>query len=220
MAGTAPNATGSCDGGNGGHCYESPYQSFRVCLGPRATVIEGRRYNTLAKELEGRGPLSTHVKIDVEGSEWTILEQLLASDEDQDKIRTLDMEIHFGFRSASERDYDSWGERKRLEREVSIIEGLHRRFHVTGTTLETYRQGWRPDDDCPQQQCHEPIVHMAGGFSPQMFAVSFVNRKLATVARPTVRPLAPSYDASGAAPMARAPATPAPTSAPAAWVYY
>ena len=37
------------------------------------------------------------------GSEWTVLEQLLASDEDQAKIRTLDMEIHFGFRAASER---------------------------------------------------------------------------------------------------------------------
>eukprot|EP00972_Heterocapsa_arctica_P034464 5074451-Heterocapsa_arctica.AAC.1 len=37
MAGTAPNATGDCDYQNGGHCYESPYESFRVCLGPEAT---------------------------------------------------------------------------------------------------------------------------------------------------------------------------------------
>ena len=139
MAGTAPNATGPCDP-NRGHCYESPYRSFRVCLGPEATVIHGRRYNTLAKELEGRGPLSTHVKIDVEGSEWSILEQLLESDEDQDKVRTLDMEIHFGFRAASERAYDKWSEKKRLEREISIIERLNVRYIVTGTTLETYRQ--------------------------------------------------------------------------------
>ena len=36
-------------------------------------MIEGRQYNTLARELEGLRPLSAHVKIDVEGSEWTVL---------------------------------------------------------------------------------------------------------------------------------------------------
>ena len=107
-----------------------------------------------------------------------MLEQLLASEEDQAKVRTLDMEIHFGFRAASERAYDSWSEKKRLEREISIIEGLNKRFMVTGSTLEVYRQGWNPQGDCPQQQCSEPIVHLEGGFSPQMFALSYVNREI------------------------------------------
>jgi len=179
IAGTAPNGTGPCDK-NGGHCYEVPYQSFRICLGPRRTVVDGRKYDTLTSRLSGRGPLSTHLKIDVEGSEWTVLEQLLDNEDDMGKVRTLDMEVHFGFTPAS--DGEARGtEQERLERQVEVMERLQRRFWVTGSTLEEYRQGWRPTQDCPQQQCHEPVVHTSGGFSPQQFAVSYVSRDLVSV---------------------------------------
>jgi len=175
MAGTAPNATGKCDK-NGGHCYETWYKPFAVCLGPEKTEIQGRKYDTLAGHLRGRGRLSTHVKIDVEGSEWTVLEQFIASEADMARVRTLDMEIHFGFRAASEGKYDDLPEEQRITRQIKIIEGLRKRFYCTGTTLETYRQGWWPEKDCTVQQCHEPVLHTAGGFSPQMFAISFVNK--------------------------------------------
>jgi len=196
MSGKAPNATGPCRGGN--HCYETPYQSFRVCLGATKAKVEGRQYDTLSNALKSRGPLSTYVKIDVEGSEWTVLEQLGQNDEDQDKIRTLDMEIHFGFTAASEYQYNSWSQKQRITREITILEGLKRKFYVTGTTLEVYRQGWMPQQDCPKQQCNEPVVHLAGGFSPQMFAISFVNKDIVGVAdldeQPAPPPAAPSAD--------------------------
>jgi len=177
IAGTAPNGTG-CDGNvdSSSICYATPYQSFRVCLGAQAGVLEGRMYTTLADALAGRAPLSTHVKIDVEGSEWSILEQLLSSPSDLAKVRTLDMEVHFGFNAMSERPIQSSDEYTRLLREVRIMEELGRRMQVTGSTLEVYRQGWWPDQDCPMHNCGEPPVHTAGGFSVQQFAVSYVNR--------------------------------------------
>merc|ERR1719203_2584185 len=51
LAGTAPNATQACQWGQG-HCYEAPYESYRVCLGPEKTNIEGREFDTL----HNRGP--------------------------------------------------------------------------------------------------------------------------------------------------------------------
>lgn len=95
IAKTAPNGT-SCQGIQG-HCYETPYESFRICLGAKAGNISGRQYVTLQEHLVDRPPLSTHLKIDTEGTEWAILEQFLASPEDQDKVRTLEMEVHFSY---------------------------------------------------------------------------------------------------------------------------
>jgi len=173
---SAPNGT-DC-GKDDAHCYTMPYWSHRICLGAEAGRIEGRSYETLASHLRDRGPLSTHLKIDVEGSEWTVLEDLLKRDEDIAKIRSLDMEVHFGYNSASEAKYASLSEEERIDRQVKIFEGLAEKLVVTGTTIETYRQGWWPDKDCPTQNCHEPVVHLAGGWSPQMFAISYVNRQL------------------------------------------
>merc|ERR1712194_22481 len=175
LSGKAPNNTGPGGCKNtGGHCYEAPYWGYSICMGPEKGVdVDGRRYDTLHNHLKGHGPLSTHVKIDVEGSEWTVLEQFINSDEDQDKVRTLDMEIHFGFTAASESKYRSWSVQERIEREVKIIEGLQRRFYVTGSTLEVYRQGWGADKDCAGSQCNEEVVHLRGGFSPKMFALSY-----------------------------------------------
>lgn len=177
MAKTAPNGTRSCDN-YPGHCYETQYESYRVCLGKKEGTIQGKRYITLDNLLEGHGPLSVHVKIDVEGSEWSVLESLIAREENMAKIRTLDMEIHFGFAAVSEYAGTQMSEQQRLLREVSILEDLLRGFYVTGSTLEMYRQGWFPNQDCPTQNCHEPVVHVAAGFSTQMFAISFVNKML------------------------------------------
>jgi hypothetical protein len=180
MAKTAPNGT-ACQKDQA-HCYEMPYWSYRTCLGHEAGEIDGRRYETLASHLKDRGPLSTHLKIDVEGSEWTVLEDLLKSDEDLAKVRSLDMEVHFGFNSASEAAFSHLPEEERLDRQVRIFEKLAEKLVVTGTTIETYRQGWWPEKDCPEQQCHEPVVHLKGGWSPQMFAISYINRALLTTA--------------------------------------
>eukprot|EP00440_Ansanella_granifera_P003361 gb/GFBE01003656.1/.p1 GENE.gb/GFBE01003656.1/~~gb/GFBE01003656.1/.p1 ORF type:complete len:331 (+),score=77.60 gb/GFBE01003656.1/:1-993(+) len=176
LAMTAKNAQGPCDD-RSGPCYETHYEANRVCLGGKREVFQGRNYTTLTEQLAGRGSLSTHVKIDVEGSEWSVLEALLKNEDDMKKIRTLDMEIHFGFHIPQEElALAAVSMEDRVTREVKILEELAQKFAVTGSNVETNSVGWRPDRSCPQQQCEEPPVHTKGGFPVNQFAISFVNR--------------------------------------------
>ena len=177
LSGKAPNAAGagSCKG-NPHHCYESRYDAFPACLGPREENVDGRAYISLSMLLSGRGHRSTHLKIDVEGSEWSVLEELLENTEDLDKIRTLDMEVHFGFGAASEAAHRKGSKEEQVRREVGIFEKLTQRFAVTGSNMETNADGWQPAISCPKQQCEEPVVHTKGALPVNQFAISFVNR--------------------------------------------
>merc|ERR1719161_3487146 len=76
-------------------CYSLPYKARKVCLGADTSEKNGRQFEPLSANLQGRAPLSTFVKMDVEGAEWPALEQLLSNPEDMAKIRTLDLEVHF-----------------------------------------------------------------------------------------------------------------------------
>jgi len=173
MAKTAPNGVGAGACTDGTACYEMPYESNRICLAASAASVDGRAYETLESHLEDQGPLSTYVKMDVEGSEWDVLEHLLKNEELQNKIRTLDMEVHFGLDAE---DFGSELPREQeLKREVEIFEQLAQVFHVTGSTLEVAREGWK---GCEHSACLEPAVHTADGFPVVQLAVSFVNRKL------------------------------------------
>jgi len=174
---TAPNAAGPCRGKQS-HCYETPYQAFRTCLGPDSGVLEGRNYTTLAQLLQGQAPLSTHVKMDVEGSEWSVLEALLSNAADLAKIRSLDIEVHFGFAAASEAQRRQKNPEEALRREVSIFEKLARSFLAVGSNVETNAEGWDPGASCSRALCEEPLVHTRGGFPVNQFAVSFVNPAL------------------------------------------
>eukprot|EP00392_Amoebophrya_sp_AT5.2_P006829 g6841.t1 len=162
----------------------------------------GRRFTTLMPLLwRQKSPLSVFLKIDVEGSEWTPLERLLEPENAAQvaKIRTLDMEVHFGWgrdkQSASfyEEARRSSGDGKAkveqdeylpdvyfwIAREVGILEKLREKFFVTGSTLEVYREGWHPEKDCaPPSRCPEPVIHLAGGMGVAAFAVSYVNKDL------------------------------------------
>eukprot|EP00440_Ansanella_granifera_P012955 gb/GFBE01014073.1/.p1 GENE.gb/GFBE01014073.1/~~gb/GFBE01014073.1/.p1 ORF type:complete len:347 (+),score=69.62 gb/GFBE01014073.1/:1-1041(+) len=172
LAMTAPNAEGSC-AGRSDHCYETRYEAFRKCLGAQKKTIEGREFGTLTELLTGRAPLSTHVKMDVEGSEWGVLKDLLKNKDDMARMRTLDMEVHFGFGSPPE----GMTKEQQIKEEVEIFEKLAQHFAVTGSNVETNADGWSPGKDCAKQQCEEPAVHTKGGFSVNQFAISFVNRK-------------------------------------------
>ncbi|CAJ1339762.1 unnamed protein product [Effrenium voratum] len=77
LAMKAPNAQGPCTDVKG-HCYETAYEAFRTCLGPSTTTVEDRAYVALPTLLEHKAPLSVHLKMDVEGSEWSVLEDLLS----------------------------------------------------------------------------------------------------------------------------------------------
>eukprot|EP00435_Cladocopium_sp_Y103_P033262 s1005_g8.t1 len=59
-----------------GICYGAAYESFRLCLAGQDVTVANRKYSTLEAQLKGFPKLSVHLKIDVEGSEWDVLEWL------------------------------------------------------------------------------------------------------------------------------------------------
>ncbi|CAL1141568.1 unnamed protein product [Cladocopium goreaui] len=177
ISGKAPNGTKRCKGVEKKPCYTTTYESYRICLGAEPKVEEGRRFETLLPHLAEYPPLSVHLKIDTEGSEWSVLEQLMDSP-DKGKIRTLDMEVHFGWDNQGNFAHTrKMSKKELLQSHVAIMESLLEEFECTGSTLEVYREGWNPQD-CPKSKCNEPPVYLPGGFSVEMFAVSFVNKAM------------------------------------------
>lgn len=178
MAGTAQK--GNC-GKASGACYEQPYEPHHFCLGPEAkTRKDGKEFITIEKVLEKYSkPLSIHLKIDVEGNEWAPLDWLSSNNQAVEKIRTLDIEVHFG--STSEREtvagIEELSDEERFTREVEILEKVTTKFAVVGSTLEVFREGY-DESSCAEGTCHEPPVYVAGGFSVTSFAISVVNRQL------------------------------------------
>eukprot|EP00933_Yihiella_yeosuensis_P023708 TRINITY_DN18450_c0_g4_i1.p1 TRINITY_DN18450_c0_g4~~TRINITY_DN18450_c0_g4_i1.p1 ORF type:complete len:476 (+),score=70.70 TRINITY_DN18450_c0_g4_i1:120-1547(+) len=66
-----------------------------VCLGNESTTKDGRRYTTLPLALADTQPASALVKMDIEGSEYDVLEGLTADDFLQ--IGSLHVEYHFNY---------------------------------------------------------------------------------------------------------------------------
>eukprot|EP00913_Durusdinium_trenchii_P016090 g15124.t1 len=61
------------------------------------------------------------------------------------------------------------------------MEDLRERFYCTGSTLEVYRQGWSPQDNCGVEPCPEPPIYLPNGFAVTAFAVSYVHKELLDV---------------------------------------
>jgi hypothetical protein len=81
--------------------------------------------------------------------------------------------------AASEATYRNWPVSERVRREVEIFERLLKSFAVVGSNLETNAEGWQPaNGQGLQGKKEQPVVHTAGGFPVNQFAISFVNRKL------------------------------------------
>lgn len=71
-----------------------PYERFDECLDvSERTDEKARVFKTIGSQLSSREPLSTFVKIDIEGMEWAVLEAM--TDEEFSKIALLDLEIHW-----------------------------------------------------------------------------------------------------------------------------
>jgi len=64
----------------------------KICISSSAGEIDGRRYETLPRLLEGATESSVLVKIDVETSEWDVLESLSAHD--FARMASLNVEYH------------------------------------------------------------------------------------------------------------------------------
>lgn len=165
-------------------CYSMDYEVNRVCLDDSSgrselfTAKNNRQYEPLRKQLKDRKPLSTFIKLDVEGSEWKSLEWLLDNKNEMDKIRTLDMEIHFN----KEQTPDGMKPitQEILTKNVKIIERLAKHFAVTGSTFEvltknivsTFKESSKPKPKSP------PVLYTSDGLSLEQVCMSFVNRKL------------------------------------------
>jgi len=174
------------------HCYTEEYHKNRVCLDDTSdqssfTDVTGRHYQSLSKVLEGRAPLSTFVKIDIEGSEWGALERLLDNEEDAAKIRTLDMEIHFNMQprvSDSDKGRSTGVSFLRqaptqadLTRNVEIMERLAKKFAVTGSTLEHKMNDAGRLGEFARDTGKVNIVNSVG-YDLDQYCISFVNRAL------------------------------------------
>lgn len=161
-----------------GVCYGAPYDAKKTCIGTKVenSFTAGKNFESLSSVLKDRKPLSTFVKMDIEGSEWDVLEEFLKSEKDMEKIRTLTMEVHFlGFKAGK----NTPELEKAMEREVSLMEQLTQKFSLVGSTVQAthealeqrVRMGW-PTNPI------EPLVYTTNGFSLEKFTVDLVNKKL------------------------------------------
>jgi len=155
-------------------CYSVPYERNRICVDGTAKEVGGKKFLTLQDTLRGRESLSTHVKMDVEGSEWTVLEQLLNSEEDLDKIRTLDMELHLEYQLSGGMP---------LEKRVEIIEQLAKRYAVSGSTIQPlframHEEFGREQTKNSSYAKNPPGIYNSAGMPLDQWCISFVNRKL------------------------------------------
>jgi len=168
-------------------CYTVAYEPHRVCVDDssggteRFTAANNRTYEPLGAQLRGRRPLSTFIKMDVEGSEWQSLEWLLENPKEMAKIRTLDMEVHFN-KDVTPKGY-TMPTQATLTKHVEIIERLAEHFAVTGSTLESFLTEWvriQAGKQAANPDYHSKlaVLYTAEGLPLEQWCISFVNRKL------------------------------------------
>jgi len=105
--------------------YPVPYERIDECLdSTQHTDDKGRVFKTISTQLASREPLSTFVKIDIEGMEWTVLEAM--TDEDFSKIAILDLEVHFCLTMQTDTP----------AKILRVLRQLSRHFYVTGRLSE------------------------------------------------------------------------------------
>jgi len=165
--------------------YPSPTKFHETCVGTEAKTDEnGRQFETLDSHLKDKAPHSTFVKMDVEGDEWKVLEDLQKNPEALDKIASLDFEMHFCPIWA----HESWGESgeestkhfkeygMRQEngadhnQALEVLKGLLDKFEVVGRS-ET-DDGIKRSDDVEKRNKENCVV------PSEMMSVSYVNKEV------------------------------------------
>lgn len=163
-------------------CYDAPYKVHRSCIGNTSYVMHVDRdleFVTLGSSMVDRKPLSVYVKMDVEGSEWDVLDQLVKNEEDCKKIVTLDMEVHLNKYFDGHRYLGP----AMMERKVEILEALARRFKVVGSTVQSLHKGRMENMERdlarnPKKTYNEPLIYPTDGLDVGQFALSLVNPDL------------------------------------------
>jgi hypothetical protein len=155
-------------------CYEWPYEAHRVCLSQ--SVKTKRAVTGLHKLLEGRPPLSTHIKIDAEGAEWVELADLVANPEDCAKIRTLDMEVHYNLGDIG---VHTVCDQETLTKRVETMEKLSEIFAVTGSTFRALLENEdRLRNKSGGIDGGQHCIVTSGGWHLDQYCISFTNRAL------------------------------------------
>eukprot|EP00929_Paragymnodinium_shiwhaense_P001743 TRINITY_DN101979_c0_g1_i1.p1 TRINITY_DN101979_c0_g1~~TRINITY_DN101979_c0_g1_i1.p1 ORF type:complete len:476 (-),score=105.22 TRINITY_DN101979_c0_g1_i1:68-1495(-) len=154
------------------HCYTVGYEKNLICLADREETVDGRRYLPLHNAIENRPPMSALIKIDVEGNEWGVLDQLTKTEADLAAIRSLDVKLNFAAQSSVP-----------LDRRVEIVEELASKFAVTGSTIEPLFKNLKADFDKDRSKDASymrgpSVMYASSGFPLDQFSMSFVNRKL------------------------------------------
>lgn len=154
-------------------CYSIEYEINHVCVDQKVKERDGKHFKSLNDHLAGAEKLSRFVKMDVEGAEWGVLQDLLKSDEDISKIRTLDMEVHL---TAMSNDFT-------MEEKVKIMEGLSEKFAVTGSSIQL--QGEAETAEFNREVAKDPKFlrrfdnpHTSQGIPMAAYCISYVNRAL------------------------------------------
>lgn len=157
------------------NCYTVGYEANRVCVNNVAMERDGRKYEPLSASLVNRPPLSAFVKMDVEGSEWQVLNDLLKSPEDLDRIRTLDMEVHMFY---------NCNDGVPIERRVEIMEELGRVFAVSGSQIEPLHVNIQREfnglkkANGPDYKRNAYAIYTSQGLPMEAYTISYVNRRL------------------------------------------
>eukprot|EP00041_Stephanoeca_diplocostata_P020367 m.453805 g.453805 ORF g.453805 m.453805 type:complete len:486 (-) comp21556_c0_seq3:110-1567(-) len=131
--------------------YPTPHEKFPTCLANRSYVdASGRRFEPIGNDLADRDPLSTFVKIDIEGMEWTVLEAL--TQDEISKIALLDLEIHWCLQQQQDSPATI----------LKVLRNLLKDFLVVGSMAEL---DWMHGTGCSRS----PV-------QTSMMSVSYVNR--------------------------------------------
>mmetsp|Transcript_95723 Transcript_95723/g.308754 ORF Transcript_95723/g.308754 Transcript_95723/m.308754 type:complete len:308 (+) Transcript_95723:118-1041(+) len=154
--------------------YKTPYTREDSCVGSKAGMFKGRHFVTLQSHLEARPAVGTLVKLDVEGSEWDVLEA--TTDDQLQKIDLLDMEIHFC-------EMLSGGKDKELVRRAGILERLLAIFAVSAREPSPWRlwtgtkPGFAVKNICTGMGGSKYDATENGFPTNWMASVSYVNRR-------------------------------------------
>jgi len=105
--------------------FTGEYQFHNECVDSQKRVDDhGRRFDTMDQHLAGQEPLSTFVKMDIEGDEWKVLSDMTKKPEDLDKVATLDLQFHFCNGRADDAD--------EVGGPAKLLKALSEKFEVAG----------------------------------------------------------------------------------------
>merc|ERR1712194_366614 len=158
------------------------YRAYRTCIVGKdfySSYIMGDRKTATLRTLvnaemdEELPPLSLHMKLDVEGCEWVVLEEILQDSNMLKALRTLTVEFHMRMGCGDKKETL---EENVVKEKVEFLETFRNngQLLVAGSTVENFHASFV---DLLERR-EEPEVHVATGMSLSLTTVTYVNRAL------------------------------------------